>query len=138
MSDVLKDGFTAYESRFLKKFEGPLIPMGAEVTYKPSSPKDLDNLEKYGEKTLPGIFVGYHQLAGGQWSGDFLVADWEQIGEVDTAREINLRRVKEIVPLLLDGKIPLPTRGRTPSSTRSPTQKAEKPQPRESGRERRG
>ena len=56
------------------------------MQYKPSAPEDLDELHKCGAKTLPlpGVFVGYHQLAGGQWSGDLLVADQEEIEEIES------------------------------------------------------
>ena len=62
-----KDGFTAYESKFLTKYKGPQIPMGAEITYVPSAPKDEERLAKFGYKALSGIFIGYDQQAGGAW-----------------------------------------------------------------------
>ena len=53
-------------------------------------------MHKFGSKTLQGIFVGYDQKAGGDWIGDYLIADWEEIVESDTAREIHVHRVREI------------------------------------------
>ena len=45
-------------------FEGPVILFAGVVEYHPIS-------TKYGEKVLPGIFIGYALYAGGIWKGDF-------------------------------------------------------------------
>ena len=83
----------------MRKFTGPLIPMGAEISYLPSNPGDLARLDKYGDKTLSGLFIGYKQRAGGSWSGDVLVIDWEEIDTADSAREVHVKTVaaKEII-----------------------------------------
>ena len=72
-------GKTAYESRFGRKFGGPTIPFGAEVRYLPITDKDKERGHKFGDKLLAGIFMGYDQRAGGGWSGDLLVVDWEEL-----------------------------------------------------------
>ena len=77
--DKLANGKTAHHNRFKENFEGPLIPFGAEIQYKPITDKDKAKLHKFGEKVLSGIFVGYHQRIGGGLSGDLEVADWEAI-----------------------------------------------------------
>ena len=104
ISDVQKNGFAAYQSKFLQDFEGIFVPFGEEVEYKPSQPKGLEPLRKFGSKTLNGVFVGYDQRAGGNWRGDYLVADWDEIEQAETAREIHVHRVKEINVCLLNGK----------------------------------
>ena len=76
-----------------------LFLFGAEVHFKPSYDRQQERLHKYGDKTLPGIFVGYAQLAGGQWQGDYLVAEWSEIENADTAREIHVHQIKECIPL---------------------------------------
>jgi len=76
--DELKGDHTAWERRFDKKFEGPVIPFGAEITYKPITQKDKDRLHKFGTKMLTGVFVGYDQQAGGYWSNDLKVVDQER------------------------------------------------------------
>ena len=60
-----KNGLTAYRNRFSQDFKGILVPFGACVDFKPSSPADLDQLPKLGSKLLSGIFVGYHLHSGG-------------------------------------------------------------------------
>ena len=60
-------------------FTGPLIPFGAPVRYKPNNPDDEAAIKKFGSKLKDGIFIGYHQQAGGGWSGDLIVCDVEQI-----------------------------------------------------------
>jgi hypothetical protein len=104
ISDFQKDGFTAYQSKILQDFKGLLAPFGAEVEYKPSHPKGFEKLHKFGSKTFQGVFVGYDQRAGGQWSSYYLVADWDEIEQADTARETHVHRVKEINVCLLNGK----------------------------------
>ena len=108
VTDVQKDGLTPYQSKFLRQFKGDKIPFGAEVENRPSAPKGQDRLHKYGSKTLSGIFVGYDQKAGGDWSGDYLVADWEEIEQAECAREVHVQRIKEINKVMLDGKFRFP------------------------------
>ena len=55
-ADKLWDGTTAYEKRFGTPFKGPLIPFGAEVDYKPSSKKVINEMHPFGSKLLPSIF----------------------------------------------------------------------------------
>ena len=57
-----------------------------------------------GSKTLSGVFVCYDQRAGRNWSGDYLIADWDEIEQAETSREIHVRRVKEINVCLANGK----------------------------------
>ena len=67
--DYPEDGVrcTPYEKRFGVEFRGPIIPMGAAVTYKPAYDKDKERCHKFGIKTLPAIFIGYVQQEGGGW-----------------------------------------------------------------------
>ena len=51
-------------------------------------------MHKFGVKTLSGAFVGYLQQAGGGWSGDLVIADWEEIENAETASEIYTKRFK--------------------------------------------
>ena len=88
------DPKTPYYLRFNEEFRGPVIPFGAEVTYKPSSDKDIARLHKFGSKVLSGVFLGYVQRAGGGWTGDLLVADWENMESAETAYEVYEWRVK--------------------------------------------
>mgnify|MGYP003320934909 CR=1 FL=1 len=45
----------------------------------PSSKQEVDMMQKFGPKTRPGIFAGYHSFNGGKWSGDYLVVDAEAL-----------------------------------------------------------
>ena len=63
VSELQKTGFSACQSRFLREFIRLLVPFGAEVECKPSSPNGLVKLHRVGFKTLHGIFVGYDQRA---------------------------------------------------------------------------
>ena len=39
--------------------EAPIVPFGAMVEYRPISAKDQSRLHQFGQKVLPGIFLGY-------------------------------------------------------------------------------
>ena len=111
--DKLACGQTAYKKRFEKDFAGPIIPFGAEITYKPSRKRDIQRLHKFGEKVLSGIFIGYVQDAGGGWSGDLEVADWEEIQDAGMPSEIHTKRfkAKEITVIKVAGKFRFPLAG---------------------------
>ena len=122
VSEILPDGYTPFEKRFSHKFNGPIISFGAEVNFKPSSPKDKENLHTFGPKTLSGIFIGYSQEAGGSWNGDLLIAEWFAIENAERAGAIHVQRIKakEVVVMKLDGKFRFPLQAgdlRQPATT---------------------
>ena len=88
---LLFDGMTPYERRFGMPFDGPVIPFGALVEYRPISAKDMSRLHQC-PKVLPGIFFGYILYAGGIWKGDIMIADIEELEEMD-ASELHARRL---------------------------------------------
>ena len=63
----------------------------------PISAKDISRLHQFGSKVLPGIFLGYVMYAGGIWKGDIMVADIEEVEEMDAselhARWLNAKEV---------------------------------------------
>ena len=73
------DEKTAYERRWGHAFAGPIIPFGASVDFLPASKEDRAAVHAVGAKTIPGIFAGYHQKVGGQWSGDLYVVSLADI-----------------------------------------------------------
>ena len=87
----LSEGKTPYKGRFGMPFNGPVIPFGAMVEYHPVSAKDLSRPHQFGPKVLPGIFLGYASYAEGIWKGDIMVANIEELEEMD-ASEIHARR----------------------------------------------
>mgnify|MGYP007024338833 CR=1 FL=1 len=54
-----------------------------------------------GSKTLAGVFLGYKQKVGGEWSGDLYVVDWEDFDKADTVGNIYVRTIKaaEVKPV---------------------------------------
>ena len=44
--------------------KGPIVPFGAMVEYHPISPRDFSRIHQFGNKVLPGIFLGYEPIAG--------------------------------------------------------------------------
>ena len=73
-------------------FNGPVIPFGAIVEYHPISAKDISRLHQIGPKVLPGIFLGCALHAKRIWKGDMMVADIEELEEMD-ASELHARRL---------------------------------------------
>ena len=67
-------------------FDGPVIPFGAMVEYRPISAKDQSGLHQFGAKVLPGIFLGYAWHAVRIWKGDIMVADIEELEEMDASK----------------------------------------------------
>ena len=84
IQDKLSDGKTPYERRFGIPFDGPAIPSGAMVEYRISS----------AQKS----YLGYALHAGEIWKGGIIVADIEELEEMD-ASEIHARRLnaKEVL-----------------------------------------
>ena len=56
------------------------------------SAKDQSRLHLFGIKVLPGIFLGFALHAGRIWKGDIMVADIEELEEMD-ASELHARRL---------------------------------------------
>ena len=98
IQDLLSDGKTPYERRFGEPFEGPIIPIGSPVEYHPISANDQSRIHQFREKVLPGLFFGYALYARGIWKGDIMVADIEELEQVD-ASEIYAKRLnaKEVL-----------------------------------------
>ena len=98
VQDLLADGKTFYERRFGEPCKGPVIPLGAMDEFYPISSRDQSRVHQFGKKVLPGIFLGYALTAGGIWKGDVLVADSEELENMD-ASEIDPRRInaKEVL-----------------------------------------
>ena len=93
IQDKLSDGKTPYERWFGMPFNGPVIPFGAMVECHPISAKDQSRMHQFGSKVMPGIFLGYALYAGGIWKGDIVVADIEEMEEMD-ASELHARRLQ--------------------------------------------
>ena len=98
IQDLLADGKRPYERRLGTPFNGrPVIPCGAMVEYHPISAKELSRLHQFGPNVLPGIFLGYVLSAGGIWKGDIMIADIEELEEMDAsvlhARRLNAKEV---------------------------------------------
>ena len=81
--DFLSDGKTPYERRFGIPFNGLVIPFGAMVECHSVSAKDMSRLHQYGPKVLPGFFLGYVLYAARIWKGDIMVADIEELEQMD-------------------------------------------------------
>ena len=109
IQDLLSDGKTPYERRFGEPFKGLIIPFGSLVEYYPFSANDQSRIHQFGKKVLPGLFLGYALYAGGNWKGDMMVADIEELETMD-ASEIYSKRLnaKEVTFPKENGKFIFP------------------------------
>ena len=90
----LEDGDTAYRKRFGKDFNGPLIAFGSEISYLPIRFRDKKRTHAFSTKELPGIFLGYEQIAGGGFSGDLFIVDWEEMFGASSIESIHIKTIK--------------------------------------------
>ena len=59
-------------------------PVWGNGQYHPISAKDQSRLHQFGPKVLPGVFLGYVLYAGRIWKGDIMVADTEELQQMET------------------------------------------------------
>ena len=91
--DRVADGKTTVEKRYGKQFDGPFIPFGALVESIQITAMDKARVKQLGKKVLKGICFGYVLRMGGGWSGDLMMADYEDLQQSE-ASEINVKRFK--------------------------------------------
>ena len=123
----MADGKTASEKRYGKTFDGPSIPFETLVEYIPITAKDKSIIHQFGQKTLKGRFSGYVLRAGRVWSGDLMIADYEDLQKSE-ASEMNVKDFKNQEVFVKEdyefqcakGTLKLPDRPR-PSSTAEKT-----------------
>jgi hypothetical protein len=89
----LKDGTSAFLKRHKVPFKGPHIPYGALVDFLPR-----DKQPKFGNTSIPGIFLGYFLLPGGRWKQDFMVSPLSEWTTVDPR---NGRKADGTIPAVL-------------------------------------
>ena len=70
---------TSYEMATGKTFEGPQIPLGALVYYRPKK----GSLAMAQERALPGLFAGWRVHAGYNYRNSVFVLDYERIRKMD-------------------------------------------------------
>ena len=85
VTDLLSDGKTPNERRFGQPFKGPIFPVCSLVEYHPITAKDQTTIHQFGKKVFLGLFFGYALYAGGNWKGDVLLADLEELETMDAS-----------------------------------------------------
>ena len=109
--DKMRSGLTPHDQRWKGlTYDGPFIPLGAMIEYKPSSKSGQAQLPSVGRKTLPGIFLGYGQRSGGSWNEELLIADKGDLAAAHTPSIVPIRRFKagEVWPVLRDDNFQFP------------------------------
>ena len=89
----MADGKRASEKRYGMTFDGPSIPFGTLIEYILITAKDKSRIHQFGQKTLKGIFLGFVLRAVGGWSGDLMIAGYEDLQESE-ASEIYVKGFK--------------------------------------------
>jgi len=118
-----KESATAYEQKFGVPCNAPVIPVGAKIRYNPITEDDKAKTHQMGEKLLDGIFVGYHQFAGGAWSGDLEIIDWDDMAKATHVNQVHKKRFKAaevtVVPFAGGFRFPLAEKGSQTTGPRS-------------------
>ena len=87
-----KDGRTAWDRRFDKKFHGKLLPFGPKVIYR----RPKQDTAKFAPSGSEGIRLGHHLEPSGLFKSDYLVLSLDNLLVEDRAKS-SLHCVKEIV-----------------------------------------
>ena len=98
--------------KLLTKGDSENLPFGAMVEYYPTSARDQSRPHQCDKKVLPGIFLRMCNDRGRIWKGDALVADIEELDNLE-ALEIHARRLnaKEMLKPKKSGTFCIPNRG---------------------------
>jgi len=76
-------------------FDGPRIPFGALVGFRPPKPVLL-KMPKFRSTSVPGFFMGYHIPTNGKWAGDCYVSPLSDFTESNVSGKVRMFRVKEV------------------------------------------
>ena len=94
---------------FGQPFKGTVIPFGSLVEYYPTTAKDQSRIHQFGKKVLPGLFLGYALLRGGEFvKGDVLIADLEELETTDASEIYSKRLNAKEVTFPKQGKFNFP------------------------------
>ena len=85
VKDLLANANTPCERRFGEPLKEPIMPLGARVAYRPISSRDQLRLHQFGKKVLPSIFLGYALIAGRICERNILIADIEDLNNLDAS-----------------------------------------------------
>ena len=93
IQDLLDDGETPHEQRFGEPSKARLFRLVLWLNIILFLRRTCQGSTNFGKKVLAGTFLGYVLIAGGAiWKGDILVADIEELENLD-ASEIHARRL---------------------------------------------
>ena len=92
LSTSCQMGKLLLKSDFGEPFKGPIIPSCGNDWILSDMCTSESKLHQFGKKVLLGIFLGCALTAGGIWKGDTVVADNEELENLD-ASEIRARRL---------------------------------------------
>ena len=100
IQDLLSDGKTPYERAMLENHPIPAM--------------DISRLHLFGKKVLPGKFFGYVLYAVRIWKGDTLVAELEELEEMDASqRHARRLKAKEVLTPMKGDNFIFPVEDRT-------------------------
>ena len=74
----------------------------------PARPKIVSVFTSMATKPSQVSSSATTKKAGGDWRGDYLVVDWEELEEAEHAREVHINRVEEVNKLTLNGNFRFP------------------------------
>ena len=87
---------SAYERRHgVRPVHVPWVPFGTLIRFKPNGP-DQAAMLRYEQRSVPGLFLGFHLQPGGLFSGDYKLAALRSFRESHNDK-VKVYRVKEII-----------------------------------------
>ena len=67
-------------------------------SFKATSPEEKKRVHKFGDKTLPGIFLYYTQHKGGNWDRSYVIIDEELMLNASSLHEVEPKRYQDVLP----------------------------------------
>jgi len=77
-------------------FPGEQIPFGCIVFFTPAPTKD--NRDKMEPRLSTGIFLGYRTAPGGEWNGDYIIADLNDFSGIGLHTKTEPGKFKNVRP----------------------------------------
>ena len=77
-----KKGTVPYVERHGMTPPAKLISFGAKTRYLHAAERDLGKRETFGAFLRSGVFAGYRMHAGGRWTGQYTILDFEAYTEI--------------------------------------------------------
>ena len=115
-----RGGSSPWFDRHQQHFRGKKVPFGCLVDYLPS-PDEVKQMQSFGTKAVPAIFLGWKLNAGCAWNGEYYFArleDFVSCSLASNTRSLGVH-VRTSRSFDWDGKLVFPLRERFDATNRT-------------------